>query len=63
MDKEISVRGSINALEVNGTVEFDRASVKPSYVRYAAYVISVDTGRKFQVNLVQPATVRVTRTY
>lgn len=61
MDKQNSIRGSINALEVNGSIEFDRASAKPSYVRYAAYAISIDTGRKFSVNL-QPSTVKVTRT-
>lgn len=63
MDKEINIRGSITALEVNGTVEFDRTAVKVSTVRNGAYAIATDTGRKFNVNLVSPTTVRVTRTY
>ncbi len=63
MDKEINVRGSIVALEVNTNIEFDRSAVKTSTVRNAAYAIAADTGRKYIVNIVDPATVRVTRTY
>lgn len=62
MDKEINVRGSITALEVDKSVDFDRSAVKVSTVRNGAYAISTDTGRKFNVNLISPTTVRVTRT-
>lgn len=63
MDKEINVRGSITALEVDKSIEFDRGAVKVSTVRNGAYAISADTGRKFVVNLISPTTVRVTRTF
>ena len=63
MDKEINIRGSIAALEVNQSVDFDRSAVKVSTVRNAAYAICTDTGRKIIVNLVSPTVVRASRTY
>lgn len=62
MDKEINVRGAIAALDREGSVEFDRTRVKTSTVRNAAYALAADNGNKYQVNVVSPTSVKVTRT-
>lgn len=63
MDKEINVRGAIAALERDRSIEFDRTRVKTSTVRNAAYALAADNGNKYQVNVVSPTAVRVTRTF
>lgn len=61
MESKINVMGTIKALEVGDTFDFNRFVVTVSYVRQVATHIATDTGKKFRVNLF-PESVKVTRT-
>ncbi len=63
MDKteRINVRGAIKALEVGGNpLVLPRPDYVPSMVRSTAGSVTVDTGRRFKIE-VGAETIRVTR--
>lgn len=52
IETRINVRGSISALATGDFLEIPRQpEYKPSYVRNAASLVAIDTGRKFSVSV------------
>ena len=52
VETKINVRGSINALEIGNSIEIPRRpEYKPSYIRNAASLVTMDTGKKFSVSV------------
>lgn len=51
-ETRINVRGSIKALSVGDFVKIPRKpEYQPSYIRNAASLVAMDTGRKFSVSV------------
>lgn len=61
MQQKINIRGSINALEKGDCIKIPRCGYKPSYVRVVSSILSVDTDKKFSVNVTENE-ITVTRT-
>ncbi|MDL1914135.1 MAG: hypothetical protein FDW93_06410 [Bergeyella sp.] len=56
-----SIRGSLNTLEVDETIEFPKKKYLPSSVRSSAASLKMDTGKAFNVNATPKKVIRVTR--
>ena len=62
MEKSINVRGEINKLEVGGSpLVLPKSKYKVSGVRAAAGGLTIDTGKKFNVNGTDEFVIVVTR--
>jgi len=59
--KKENMRGSIDALEVGGSVEFKRVLYRLSSVRATASSITADTRKKFRVSGSEGNPIVVTR--
>ena len=51
MGEKISIRGTINRLELNETAEFDRTKYKVSVIRITCSQIKSDTNKSYKVTL------------
>ena len=50
MEKNVNIRGKLNAMQVNDTVALPRCQCVPSTVRHTAAILRNDTGKSYTVS-------------
>jgi hypothetical protein len=59
--KVTNVRGTMNALQEQGSVMFTKEEAPDSYIRHTASKLKRDTGKVFKVNYQRGVGTKVTR--